>query len=365
MMFWLIACGGPGPVAERPAPEPISQAADPAENSAPVGVRTVDAGGQTAEVWYPAPEASRSDATELANYQQFLPTAVTDLVGEIVFPDVEEGAIRDAPVRVPDGEWPTVIFSHGFGGMRLQSLDYAVHLASRGYVVFAVDHVGRRFEDLLPCIFKPPLEGCDLSGMSGQDGAVEDITALIDWIEGGGGEFYNSPTVIGMSGHSAGGGSTVTLTDLDDRVDAALIMAAPGVPSRDVPTLLLGGTCDSFANASEMADVAPVGGLVEIAAAGHLAFSDLCELHLLELSNATLVDRDDVNSAYLTGLVSLASDGCAEAVPDVETCADASYLPIATSDPIVRHYSTVFFDDALLGEGAGVTDAVYPDATLR
>ncbi len=364
MMLALLACTEPE-LAVAADPEPIELPADAAQNGAPVGVTTMDADGQTAEVWYPAPESARSDVTELADFQQFLPPEVIDIVGAIPLPSVEAGAIRDAPVRVPEGAWPTVIFSHGFGGMRLQSLDYAVHLASRGYVVVAVDHPGRRFGDLLPCIFTPPLSSCDLSGMSGEDGAVGDVSALLDWLEVNEGLFYNSATAIGLSGHSAGGGTTVTVANLDERVDAALIMAAPTVPTRDVPTLLLGGTCDSFANEAEMLDVARSGGLVEIASAGHLAFSDLCELHLLELADAMLAPRDDVNSAYLSGLVALASDGCAEAIPDVETCGDAAYLPISTSDPIIRHYSTVFFDLALGGTGGGVTDGVYPDAALR
>jgi hypothetical protein len=39
--------------------------------------------------------------------------------------------------------------------------------------------------------------------------------------------------------------------------------------------------------------------------------------------------------------------------------------PLETSAPIVRHYSTVFFDSALMGEGPGVEAGVFAEADAR
>jgi hypothetical protein len=101
--------------------------------------------------------------------------------------------------------------------------------------------------------------------------------------------------------------------------------------------------------------------LVRIDGAGHLAFSDLCELQLLDFANTHLVDREDVNPALLSLLVQLASDGCPESTPPAELDCPA-YLPLETSDEIIRYYSTVFFDDVLYARGPGVEKGIFPEA---
>lgn len=373
-MFLLLACSGPAEDGDPPAPEPLDLPADPAAKGVPVGVRTVVDPAFTAEVWYPAPDAAADDPTELVDFGQFIPEVFTALVGEVSFPPVESGAVRDADLRVPDGEpYPVVVFSHGFGGMRLQSLDYTVHLASRGYVVVAADHPGRMMGDILPCLFSPPLEGCDLSGMAGADPAVADVTALADWVGGAATEGWLAgaidPERLALSGHSAGAGTTAEAGEADPRFTALLPMAAGATATRDVPELLMGGTCDSFASDDSVVaawESAVDGALVRIRGAGHLAFSDLCELDLLALADELLAPRDDVSALFLEQLRALASDGCPGVAPLVEApdCAE-SYLSLETSDPIVRHYATVFFDDVLRGTGPGVVAGVYPDADVE
>jgi hypothetical protein len=61
----------------------------------------------------------------------------------------------------------------------------------------------------------------------------------------------------------------------------------------------------------------------------------------------------------------LASDGCPSAVPDPTLCDDTAFLPLETSAPIVRHYSTVFFDATLRGAGPGVEAGVFAEADVR
>lgn len=351
-------------------PEPLDLPADPAENGAPVGVTTIEANGQTMEVWYPASDSVAGQATELADYASFVPTVVTDLIGPVSFPPVDSGAIRDAAFRVPESPYPVVVFSHGFGGMRIQSLDYAVHLASRGYFVVAADHPGRMLGDVLPCMFSPALEGCDLSGMTGADPAVEDVADEVDWIESAAteGQFAGmiDPGHMALTGHSAGGGTVQTAGDADDRFTALLAMAAGAQPTRDVPLLLMDGSCDGIVPAASVASAhAAVTGSVqvEIGRAGHLAFSDLCELDLLAFGNDLLGTRDDVNEMLLAQLLVLASDGCSDGTPVPAECS-GGFLPLGTSDPIVRYYATVFLDEALKASGPGVTEGVYAEAVV-
>lgn len=368
----LLACAGktPGDTADTGGPEPLVLPADPAENGVPVGVTTVEANGQVLEVWYPASDDAVDTPTEDADFQQFVPASVTEVLGEVPFPVVPTGAIREAALRVPEEPYPVVVFSHGFGGMRLQSIDYAVHLASRGYVVVAADHPGRMLTDLLPCVFSPPLDGCDLSGMGGDDPAVEDVADVVAWVESAAGSGFFAgaidPSHMALTGHSAGGGTVQDAGDADTRFTALLSMAAGAAPQREVPLLLMGGTCDGIVpyDSITQAHAAVEGShLVSVVGAGHLAFADLCELELKTLGEELLAGRDDVNGTMLDALYQLASDGCPDGEAVVQGC--DGFLPLADSDPIVRHYSTVFLDQALRGTGDGVTAGVYAEAEVE
>ena len=95
---------------------------------------------------------------------------------------------------------------------------------------------------------------------------------------------------------------------------------------------------------------------------GHLAFSDICSLGLLEIAQDLLAPRDDINDFFLDQVIALATDGCTGGgVPEGrEECAE-DFLPLEVSHPIVRHYATVFFDAELKGEGSGAQDGVFPE----
>ncbi|MDP2315784.1 MAG: hypothetical protein Q8P41_23000 [Pseudomonadota bacterium] len=369
MLFLLLqACDAP---TETPTPEPLDLPADPATNGTPVGVTTVVTADVTLEVWYPASDAT-TGATESPDFDVFLPDVFLEAVGDVSLPTFDSGAVRDAALRVPESPYPVVVFSHGLGGMRLQSLDYAVHLASRGYVVVAADHPGRMMGDVLPCLFSPPLDGCDLSAFTGEDPAEDDVGATLEWLDAAAADGFFAGALdtdhIGLSGHSAGAGTTVTVGDDNARFSALLPMAGYGAPARDVPTLLLGGTCDTFAldaDAIVAADALQDGHLVRVLGAGHLAFSDLCELDLAGSAEAWLTGRDDLNATVYGLLLQLATDGCPGFTPAPEACAETSFLPLETSAPIIRHYSTVFFDEMLRSEGTGVQAGVYAEADVR
>lgn len=368
MLLLLLACTG-APADKAADPEPLDLPDDPSVRGVPVGVATLSTGDVTFEVWYPASDAT-TGATESPDFDQFLPASFTDHVGGVSFPTFDSGAVRDAALRVPESPYPVVIFSHGFGGMRLQSIDYTAHLASRGYVVLAADHPGRMMGDVLPCLFSPPLEGCDLSGFGEDDPAVDDVEALLAWTEAPDARFAGAldASRIGLSGHSAGAGTTIEVGDADERIAALLPMAGYGAPARDVRTLLMGGTCDAFAE--DAASVAAYeqlqnGALVRILDAGHLAFSDLCALDLLGLAEEWLAGRDDLNPTFYSGLLQLASDGCPSAAPTADVCGAEAFLDLEVSAPIVRHYATTFFDAELRATGPGLQRDVFPEAELR
>jgi dienelactone hydrolase len=374
-LFALILGGCPTGVDPPVEAEPLDLPADPAVWGVPVGVSTFEQDGAIIEVWFPAPASADGSATELMDVQQFIPAVVLDTLGGFSLPQIDTRAIRDAPLRAPVTPYPVVVFSHGFGGFRLQSVDFATHLASRGYVVVAADHPGRSLGAVLPCLFTPPLEGCDLEAWGGEDPAPPQIDAILDWLElaaADGGALAGALDLdhIGLSGHSAGGATASREGDSRETFDALLPMGGADEIARDVPTLLMGSTCDGMFPQERMEEIHATladGELLSIQAAGHLAYTDLCALELGGFAATYLAPRDDINPLFLDGLVLLAIDGCPGIVPDDppdDECA-AGYLPLEDSFPIVRHYSTVFFDEQLRGEGDGPVDGVMENASLQ
>jgi predicted dienelactone hydrolase len=366
LMLPLVGCGGEpkGAAGEDSGlgdePEPWALPADPAAAGAPVGVRSDLQGDVQLEIWYPTTDAMAGGPGEPADFNVFIPDSVNERLGGVEFPLIPTVAVRDAPLRRGPQAWPVVLFSHGFGGTRLQSVSYATHLASRGYVVIAADHVGRSMGDLLPCIFSPALEGCNLTGFSSDPGPAG-LAAALAWADAAAeGEWAGliDPDTLGVSGHSAGGGSTSTFGQAELRADALLIMAAGAEVQREVPTLVYVGSCDGIIPASDALPTVSTlqDGLgASLQGAGHLAFSDLCALDLLGIAERQLDGRDDLNAGLYAGLIQLATDGCPGGVPVVEdeACA-ASFLPLEQSDPFIRSVPTAFFDQHLWGLGEGV-----------
>lgn len=354
------------------APQPLDLPADPAADGVPVGVRTVVTSSFTVEVWYPAPDGTEA-SDETLDVNAYVPQAFADAVtAPVEFPRIPLRATRDADVRPGPEPYPVLFFSHGMGGFREQSFDQTTHLASRGYVVVAADHPGRMLGDILPCVFSPALDGCNLDGFGGDDPAVGDILNMLAWIDGEAEDGWLAGHIdtgrMGLFGHSAGGATTATMGDRSDRFDALLVEAVGRAAMADVPQQMMVGSCDFVADGAEATEAsqgAPQTDVVELIGAGHMAFSDLCALDFLGLARTHLEGRDDLNDFVLDGLIDLATSGCPETpLPDATEfpdCADG-YLPLDESTPLIRRYATTFFDAALRGEGqaipTGVSDRV-------
>jgi pimeloyl-ACP methyl ester carboxylesterase len=296
---------------------------------------------------------------------------VLALLGEVDLPSIETYALRDAPLRRSEAALPVVLFSHGLGGFRTQSVDYTQHLASRGYVVVAPDHPGRMMGDILPCMFDDLLEEC---GLDDDDPGEDDLPDTLDLVESWSREpegFFEGRLQldgVGLAGHSAGGVSTASVGDEDLRFTALMPMTTNGGLTREVPVLYAVGTCDATVPVAESEEAyasIPDGRWLALTGAGHLAPTDLCDLDLGSFAEEWLEPRSDVNSIWLSQLVALATDGCPQDPPQLEhpDCAEA-YHPLDQSQAALRHYATVFFDEQLRGVGS-LVDAGLPGAALR
>lgn len=351
------ACGGDKGETGGASVEELRLPDDPATIDMPVGVRTITLGDASVEVWYPAADSAAGGAGVSVALIDLIPASVRDVLGEPDLPSIATIAIRDAPLRPLAEPLPVVYFSHGFGGFAEQSVDLTSHLAGRGYVVFSTVHAGRSIGDLLPCLFSPPLDGCALAP-PGSDAAPDDIRAMqaalavdADFLAGA--LDLDTRAVVG---HSAGGATTSTMAETDPELDAAVVMAAPPVVSTSVPVLLLDGSCDAIipeAGVVEAFATVPDGVRVRMDGAGHLAFSDICDLEFGTLADTLLAPRDDVNELFLDQLSALGTDGCPGGPVNVPECGD-TFLGLDVSGPVIRASTTSFLDLHLRGTGAGV-----------
>jgi predicted dienelactone hydrolase len=94
----------------------------------------------TVEVWYPA--VIPPDQTEQTTYQMPVPGG-HGFEGSPVF-QIADKALRDA-TPVSGARFPLVIVSHGYPGSRYFMTYLTANLASKGYIVAAIDHTDSVF----------------------------------------------------------------------------------------------------------------------------------------------------------------------------------------------------------------------------
>ncbi len=230
------------------------------------------------EVYYPSTDAAI----------QGVPRDVIQIFGIEI---AETPAFRD--VERAAGTYPLIVFSHGNTGIRVQSVFFATHLASHGFVVATPDHHGNTFIDAVAEIFDP---------FSAENRPL-DMSFLIDQMlalsAGSGGLFEGAidSAKIGASGHSFGGFTTFVLTGAGPFQDARIRAAFPQAPASQaftdaffstitIPTLVIGGSLDETTpfdpHQQRPFEHLPTGaaivGLANVIDAGHFTFSDFCEV---------------------------------------------------------------------------------------
>ena len=97
----------------------------------------------TIEVWYPA---TVTKDTKTVIYNEVMGTANDTLRPLIPF-TFEGKAYKDAKPVTTDGKFPLIVVSHGYVGSRFLMTYLTENLASKGYIVAAIDHTDSTFKD--------------------------------------------------------------------------------------------------------------------------------------------------------------------------------------------------------------------------
>jgi len=124
------------------------------------GETTADDTGDASESWAPSPpfadpgpwSTGTLDETitgrtgvEL-NVQAWFP-AETVSGDTVVYDGLWAGGAYEDATPACEEPRPVLLFSHGYGGIRWQSIEITEHLATHGYIVVAPDHTANTFTD--------------------------------------------------------------------------------------------------------------------------------------------------------------------------------------------------------------------------
>ncbi|WVF66669.1 hypothetical protein IAT40_001410 [Kwoniella sp. CBS 6097] len=103
--------------------------------------QTQNAGGGKGTVWFPRPSSTVKGFMNMAGIENSLIRSLAYVGALSAVHGLKFPAHQRAPIRAPpSGKWPLIIFSHGVGCSRLMYTHICGELASRGYVVAAVEH---------------------------------------------------------------------------------------------------------------------------------------------------------------------------------------------------------------------------------
>ena len=154
---------------------------------------------------------------------------------------VKTPAYQNAQLEQSSNAYPVVIFSHGWSGFAAQNTGQALELASRGYVVAAVQHTYGAIVTVFPdgeiAYNNPdalpdgvPDEEYDKAARILANQWAGDISYTLDFLEEKSADpdsnFFNAIDLnsIGVYGHSTGGGAAIQFCGTDARCKAVLGM---------------------------------------------------------------------------------------------------------------------------------------------
>ena len=326
----VTACSSSGTKSNSSAPTtavvPASASPAPYAKAGPyaVGFTTMHlAGGRRVVVWYPAqPGKTSGHAQESIDVASYLSPALQAKVPASDRVLYKASAYADAPPATTPGNYPLVVFSHGFAGFPEQSVTLTTHLASWGFVVAAPDHVERSLDGLLGTGAAGVPKMSDLAVLQSTIALMLSTSKSSGLLHG-----LVDPTKIVAAGHSAGAGAAYQLASADPRVKAWISysvgfggQAGPAPPAPNKPGMVMLGTADGIIPPAQSehvyAGMHSPKYLVKIGGAGHLVFSDICLIG--KSSGGIVAIAKALKLPIPASLLRLGTDGCTKDHPPVQ-----------------------------------------------
>ena len=196
------------------------------------------------QVWYPAePSPSDRRAPWMNHAEVFAPYIATYIEMPSFFLDhlalVKIPAYQDSKVAVSGSGYPMILFSHGWNGFNAQNTGQALQLASHGYVIVGVQHaygaivtvfddgtIAKNNPSALP-IGAPDEEYDPAADKLARQWAA-DLGYSLDFMseqnEDSSSPFFKAldSSLVGVYGHSTGGGAAIQFCGTDQRCKALL-----------------------------------------------------------------------------------------------------------------------------------------------
>jgi len=198
------------------------------------------------QLWYPADPQPGDQQAPWMNNATINGSAISKYLGlpEFFLDHLalsKTPAWQDAPLKPSADGYPIIVFSHGWNGFATQNTGQAVKLASRGYVVVAIQHtygaVVTAFPDGEVAYNNPsalpsgaPDEEYDKAAHLLADQWAGDISFTLEvlgnMVMDVRGSFWGAFDFnrIGVYGHSTGGGAAIQFCGTDPRCKAVLAM---------------------------------------------------------------------------------------------------------------------------------------------
>jgi dienelactone hydrolase len=186
-------------------------------------------------LWYPATarQGQRAAYMTAKESELFMRESGVTGVPSDFFHKTGTNAVADAEPAGAASSLPLVILSPGFTKPRATLTGLAEELASRGYVVAAIDHVHESYATALPGGRLATCLACDFDsdfgfGSATVKGRAADVSYVLDALIGPHPRWKGSslidPAKIAMVGQSIGGASAVAAMVADSRVRAGIDM---------------------------------------------------------------------------------------------------------------------------------------------
>lgn len=187
-------------------------------------------------VWYPTRSTSGQRAQYMTPEESKLNLEHSELAAGFpldTLSTVQTNAYVDAKPAGRAHSLPLVVLSPGYTQPRSLLSSLAEDLASHGYAVVAIDHTYETYAVTFPDGRIATCAACDFDeddaffAKLGQ-GRAADVSFVLDQLTGPNPKWRGSALIdasrIGMSGHSAGGASSIAAMLNDTRIDAGIDM---------------------------------------------------------------------------------------------------------------------------------------------